>query len=264
MNIEKTKKAFTFIELIVVIIILGILSTIWTMSYIDSIADSRDSQRKSDLVKVWSALKIYKQKRGYFPLPWDKFNISYSWSTVAYQWYLNTDVRLNTLDNLPFDPKINQAYIYSIVTNKQEYELTATLENSENNISLKNSTYKSVSKNILPTITFATNQTIWTNIEIKPWTTEWDTNRELFIYNNQPYNLAYTFIKPYEPISDWISFTWLLNIVENNNTYWQNTDFRNCIEINESWKLLIPLSSEELEYQIITDTWALINTGCTL
>lgn len=256
-------KAFTFTELVVVVTILAILWTIWFSSYIWSIADTRDSQRKSDFAQVSSALKIYKQKRWYYSYPWNVMNIQYDWNTIAYQWKLNNNVRLNSLDKLPMDPETKLWYYYSITKSKQEFELAGSLENSDNPISLVVWNYKSDSKNILPTISLAVDQDPGTNIEIKKWTADWDINRKLFIYNNQDHNLAYTFKEPYLPYSDWTSFTGLLDEVESNWDYWQNTDFRNCIEIQEWWKAIIPFSTTPFEYQIITDTWALVNTWCT-
>ena len=62
---EKQKKhilsAFTFVELIVAATIIVILSAVWFSSYVSYIADSRDTQRKSDLAQVTSALKINKK-----------------------------------------------------------------------------------------------------------------------------------------------------------------------------------------------------------
>jgi hypothetical protein len=40
------------------------------------------------------------------------------------------------LDKLPIDPETDSPYFYSITENKQEFELAATLENSDNLISL--------------------------------------------------------------------------------------------------------------------------------
>jgi Tfp pilus assembly protein PilE len=62
-------KAFTFVELIVSTVIIIVLTSIGFISYVDFISDSRDAQRKSDLSKVGSSLKIYKQKRGYYSPP---------------------------------------------------------------------------------------------------------------------------------------------------------------------------------------------------
>ena len=260
---KKSKlNGFTFVELIVAATIIVILSAVWFSSYISYIADSRDTQRKSDIAQVTSALKIYKQKRWYYAIPWNYFNITYSGTIVAYQWKLNENVRLNSLEKLPFDPRTNDSYFYSTTTNKQEFEIAATLENEEKNIALLWWNYKSVSKNILPTIMLATWATIWSNVEVKLWA-GWDSNRTTFIYNNQRHNLPYNFVEPYSSYSDDTSFDVLLTEVELNGDFWQNNDFRNCTEIDEAWKLLIPLSATAFEYQIITNTWALTNTWCT-
>ncbi|MDF1682375.1 MAG: hypothetical protein P1U46_01015 [Patescibacteria group bacterium] len=46
-------------------------------------------------------------------------------------------------------------YFYSVTKTKQEFEMAATLENEDNPIALVNGTYKSVSRNILPSIILA-------------------------------------------------------------------------------------------------------------
>ena len=260
---KNKKNAFTFVELIITTTIIIILTWIWFTSYSKYIWESRDSQRKSDLAHVASALKMYKQKRWYYPMPWNNFNITYSWTTVANQWLLNKNVRLSTLEKMPVDPKAKVSYFYSITSNKQEFQIAWTLENEENEISILNWSYTSVSKNILPSILIATWATEWSNAEIISWTTNWDLHRKLFIYNNQNHNLAYTFTPPFRTINDWTSFDDLLNEMELTDNFWQSSDFRNCIEIEESWKLLLPLSATSIEYQIVSSTWALTNTWCT-
>ena len=262
---KNRKYGFTFIELVISMAIMVILSWIWFISYIQYIWDSRDSQRKSDLSHISSALKIYKQKRWYYPIPWSNFNITYSWTTVAYQWLLDKNVRINTLEKIPIDPKTKNSYFYSITKNKQEFQIAWSLEkNNENDeTSIVNWSYKTISRNILPTLLLATWATIWTNIEIKSWTIMWDINRKLFIYDNQIHNIPYV-LSNNTNLSDWINFDDLLNQMLNTNDFWENSDFRNCSEIEESWKLIIPLSATPFEYQIITDTWVLVNTWCTL
>ena len=149
------KKAFSFVELIVSVTILAIISTIWFISYSSYLWDSRDSQRKSDLAQVGSALKVYKQKRWYYPPPGDNFNLTYNGTWIVLQWRFDQNVRLNTLDRLPFDPKAKIPYVYSITKNAQEYEMAATLENEDNQKAIVNGTYKSVSQDILPGIMLA-------------------------------------------------------------------------------------------------------------
>lgn len=257
----KNKKAFSFVELIVSISILAVISTIWFISYISYLWDSRDSQRKSDLAQMWSALKVYKQKRWYFPNPWDYFNLTFRWEVVVNQWLFNSNVRLNTIDKLPLDPKTKSAYAYSITKNAQEYELSTTLENTDEPIAILNWSYKSVSKNILPTIILAISANQGTNVEIHSWTWDWATNRNKFIFTEQSHNLAYNF-PMWEVYNDWTTFEELLNEAEANNRYWQNTDYRSCVEIKESWKN-IQTDNLPVEYQIIDSNWNLINRDCT-
>jgi len=257
-------KWFTFVELVIVMVIIVILTWIWFSSYVWYIAWARDTQRTSDLLQVGSSLKLYKQKRWYYWLPWDYFNITYSGTVVAMQWKLNTDVHISSIDKLPLDPKTNWFYSYSTSKNKQEYLISATLENTEINTAIVSWNYKSVSKNILPTIIFATQKPAGSNLEIQAWNWDWDINRKLFIYDKQFHNLPYTFTDYYKPYSDWTSFSDLLNEAETNNFFWQNTDYRNCIEITEAWKLIIPLDSNSFEYQIVSETGALVSTWCTL
>ncbi len=258
------KTAFTFVELIVSVSIITILSGMGFYSYIWYLSDTRDSSRKADLSQITSALKIYKQKRWYYACPGNYFDISYSWTLVAMQWKLNKNVRLNTLEVLPTDPKINVYYAYSVTSNKQEFELWATLENEDLDLAIIKWNYKSVSVNVLPTILLATWATDWVTAEIKAGTTAWDVHRKLFIYDKQNNNLAYTFTEPYDTFSDSTSFSDLKDTMVTNDTYWQNSDFRSCLEIDEWWKLLIPLSATSFEYQIVTETWSLVNTWCTL
>ena len=258
-NKQLKNKAFTFVELIIVMIIIAILSTIWFSSYIWYISSARDSQRKSDLLQISSSLKLYKQKRWYYWFPWNYFNITYDSNIVAYQWFLNTNVHIDSIEILPLDPKTKSYYIYSITKNKQEFLIWWTLENESFNIALMSWDYKSVSKNILPTILLATWAVVWSNVEI----ISWNTNRNLFIYNTQGHNIPYAFIKPFEASSDWINFEDLLSESEDNEIFWQSSDYRNCIEIEEAWKLIIPLSATPFEYQIISETGALVNTWCT-
>ena len=263
---NKNNKAFTFVELIVSVVIITILSTIWFSSYVWYISDSRDSQRKSDLSQLSSSLKVYKQKRWYYWNPWDAFKIVYSWSTniVALQWKMNKNVHIDSLEKLPLDPSNWQSYSYSITKNKQEFEIVSTLENWDFPKALLTWNYKSVSKHILPTIVLATGATSWSELEIKSGSTQWDYNRTLFVYDNNMHNLVYTFEDWFPSYSDWeLTFDFLLSEAYTNNNFWQNSDYRNCVEINEAWKMLIEPTSSPFEYQIIDDDWGLTNTWCT-
>ena len=245
------KKAFTFVELIIVVVILTILATIWFAYYTDNIWDSRDSKRKSDFALISSAMKSYKLNKWSYPIPANYFPITYSWSTdaetVAWQGKLTKEVWLSTIDSIPYDPKLNIPYTYSFTKNRQEYEIAWTLENAGSPVAILYWTYKSVARDILPTIIVATGS----SIDVK------NTNN-LFVFDKLDHNLLYDFDWR-EYISDWTSLNDLLNEAKQKWTFYQNSSFESCEEINEAWKYI-----GSWTYQIRSSTWALTDTWCNL
>lgn len=256
-NYISNKIWFTLVELVVTITILAILSTIWFNSYVSYLWEARDSERKANIWEIKTALKLYKQKRWAYPIPWDYFNITNNWYIVALQWKLNEDVTLSNIDILPIDPYTNSYYFYSITKNKQETQIALTLENWDFPIALMDWDYKTVSKNVLPSILLATWST--SNVEIHTWVLNWSTNRNLFIFNWWN-NLPYTIQKPYNIFYGWDNLDDILSWW--NITFWQNSDYRSCEEIKEAWKYIHESWTEE--YQILNDTWYLTNTWCTI
>lgn len=256
---KKNNYWFTFVELIVTSVILVILTTTWFYSYIGYLSEARDSERKSDLAKVNSSIKLYKQKRWSYPMPWDSFNIVNLWWLVAYQWKLNNNVSLSTLDKIPLDPFINTNYSYSITKNKQEYQVALSYENWDFPIAWLDWDYKSVSRNVLPTIILAYSWSLNENVEINSSVWFWSTNRNYFIFDAW-YNLPYSFLEPYPPYYNEIPLDTVL--ISDTINFWQNSDYRSCTEIEEAWKA-ISGSWVTQEYQILNSSWALTNTWCT-
>jgi len=250
----KNITAFTLAELVVVISILAILSTVSFIYFADNISSTRDTKRLSDISSIETALKVYKQRKWSFPFPWDSFTILNNWTGVAVQWKLDRNVRLSSLESLPEDPKLKKPYTYSITKSKQEFEISATLENEEHPQALLSWNYKSVAKNVLPSISLVH---IWGDIEIHDWVWSWSNNRKLFIFNNVSYNLPYTFKWDLSPYSKWVDFSVLLSEAESYN-YWQNSDFTSCLDIYEANK-----SIGDWEYQYLT-WWTLQNITCAM
>ncbi len=58
---------FTFIELMVVIVILGILATIITINFMDAPDEARQNKARMDIVALEAALKLYKLDNGVYP-----------------------------------------------------------------------------------------------------------------------------------------------------------------------------------------------------
>lgn len=69
------RNAFSLIELLIVMSILGIISAIGLISYSASLLGARDAARVADVDQLKMALKSEKQKAGAYPRPGDAFAI---------------------------------------------------------------------------------------------------------------------------------------------------------------------------------------------
>ncbi len=129
---HKTLQAFTLVELIVVITIVWILSTVGFVSYSGYLTGARDSNRFSQLTKLSDSLQVYATTKS-LPLPDDYIEITASGSSnvIAYQGYIWTDV-LETIDytNGWKDPKDDSFYTYFLTKDRKNLQLLAFMEES--------------------------------------------------------------------------------------------------------------------------------------
>lgn len=114
------KKAFTLIEVLVVVTIISILASIAAVSYSSSLKQSRDARRKTDLEQIRAAVEMYKSYNNVYP------------GTITFGAAL-TDPSPGTtiyLSKVPKDPKDpNTSYYYnSPGPTNQDYEVCAFLE----------------------------------------------------------------------------------------------------------------------------------------
>lgn len=63
-----TRKGFTIVELLIVIVVIGILAAITIVAYNGIQARGRDSKRVSDLTSIKKALELYHVDKGGYPL----------------------------------------------------------------------------------------------------------------------------------------------------------------------------------------------------
>lgn len=128
----KSHSAFTLVELIVVITIVWILSTVGFVSYSWYLTWARDSNRISQLTKISDSLQTYAASKS-LPVPDDSVNITLSWSSnvFAYQWYVWVDV-LETIDytNWWKDPKDDNYFTYYLTRDRKNMQLLAFMEES--------------------------------------------------------------------------------------------------------------------------------------
>lgn len=127
------KKAFTLVELVVVITILSILATITFVSYGLYTSNARDSVRISDIENIDKSLNLFNIEHWFFPEPDGSYFITYSWSIAWTQWYFWEDLLRKTqeLSKVPVDPLTGSNYAYSVTNNKKEVQFASILENQE-------------------------------------------------------------------------------------------------------------------------------------
>lgn len=118
---NKNSKAFTLVELLIVMSIIGVLASIGIGSFMTAQMRGRDTQRKSDLKQVSHALELYYSDHGKYP---DSSLVV--WGSEF------TDGKTVYFKILPEDPVSAQTYTYTLVAgSNQKYQLFAHLENTQ-------------------------------------------------------------------------------------------------------------------------------------
>ena len=129
MKLSKKRGGFTLIEILVVMVIIGILSTIGMGALTSSQIKSRDAKRKADLRHISEALEAYYNDVGSYPAGADA--ITFNTDLVAGDGFIHSAGTIYMV-NLPIDPgKVNTNYIYYTDANGTFFQLYALLENTE-------------------------------------------------------------------------------------------------------------------------------------
>lgn len=119
-NKRSIKHGFTLVELLVVMSIIGVLTTIGLGSFATAQMRGRDAQRKSDLKQISHALEIYYSDHGTYP------------STLTFGSEF-TDSKTVYFKEVPVDPSSGYSYVYRTVPSDptKKYQLFAYIENTQ-------------------------------------------------------------------------------------------------------------------------------------
>lgn len=121
------QKGFTLVELLVVISIIGVLSSVVLVSLNSARAKARDTRRITDLKQMQTALEIYYDKNGQYPLPAGG-SLVWSGHCPDYGNYNNYILGLapDYMASLPVDPKYDESYYgYLYKSDGKDYALIA-------------------------------------------------------------------------------------------------------------------------------------------
>lgn len=123
-----SKKAFTLVELIVVVTILAVLSTVGFVAFSWYLEWVRDTNRVSQLKNINDGLTLY-LAHSPLPIPDDRIEIRQWDKVLAYQWYAWD----NILSKIEYsaewlDPKDAVLFTYSITAQRKSFAMMAFLE----------------------------------------------------------------------------------------------------------------------------------------
>ncbi len=131
MIFKMKKRGFTLIELLVVMAIIGILSTLSIASYRTSQVKGRDAQRKANLRQIATALEMYYNDKGKYPLVENGKikacgGVACDWGTGDF-----TEAGTTYMKLVPKDPlSSGRDYLY-VTTDQRRFQLFAALENTD-------------------------------------------------------------------------------------------------------------------------------------
>lgn len=114
------RKAFTLIELLIVIIILGVLAALITGNFFTSLKKGRDAKRKADLEQITRALEMYYEDKKAYPTTELVFGNALT----------DSDSGKVYMQKVPNDPTSGKDYEY-LSADGSNYKMFACLENNQ-------------------------------------------------------------------------------------------------------------------------------------
>lgn len=111
------KKGFSFIEILVVVTIIGVLTSLAAITYGNFLKQSRDAKRKTDLTQIAAALEMYRSNNDQY------YSASFNGDCAGVTTWLSSYIT-----TVPSDPKNSSGYYYNCIISANDYTLGAYLE----------------------------------------------------------------------------------------------------------------------------------------
>jgi len=126
------KKAYTLIEMLMVVAIIGVLASSILIGLGSTRAKARDSRRITDLKSTQTALELYYSKYNSYPARIIDSNETWSWDELTD--ILTSEETGINITKIPKDPLASSGKNYFYATNGQEYILGALLETKDQSL----------------------------------------------------------------------------------------------------------------------------------
>jgi general secretion pathway protein G len=130
------KKAFTLVEILVVVTIISLLASIAAVSYSRFVKQSRDARRKTDIEQIRAAIELYRNFNNVYPTPVPASSGMAFGSTTASITDANGTIYMN---RIPTDPMaaaaVGYTYFYMSLDPFQTYTLCAYIEGGDTSVS---------------------------------------------------------------------------------------------------------------------------------
>jgi prepilin-type N-terminal cleavage/methylation domain-containing protein len=232
--LHSKQKAFTLVELIVVVTILAILATIWFVSYSSYLTWVRDTNRIAQMTSLSDGLNLYSTTND-LPIPEDNVEISAGTDLIAYQGYAGA----NILETINFekgwvDPKDNTYFSYYLTKDRKYFQLMWFLEEStssttQNSKNLILWTYAVSYENRIPTV-YGRKLWILTNTQNTP-IQDLEANLDLLTSWVEEFNIHISDDEVYLMTWPWILSTYSLrdeSLLSLDTTLVWHYNFDNC------------------------------------
>jgi general secretion pathway protein G len=149
-QIATSKAGFTLVELLLVIAIIGILASVISVNFVGIRQRARDSQRKSDIRQIQSAVELYRVDNGSYPVRTSTYRINSGSTCPAVEAFIDSGTTY--MSKVPCDPSGSSGYnagnyYYSSDASGTTYLMSSCLENANDGDSYTTATAPSPSAN---------------------------------------------------------------------------------------------------------------------